>query len=177
MKRLIITLALAFVALCAFSQNKILRPRMEIAELESDGNTSLQVFYMDDESPRTYYLSVGHLGIGGDIVQLQVDPLFELFIPLGNSLEEAVDNIQQLKEFCNEPRLSAMELSGSFALAYPADPYETVTVTARRMLLSKILEFSIPREGFVRAVYVARSDLAGILTSLKLYRKLHPSEQ
>lgn len=30
-----------------------------------------------------YYLSVGHLGIGGDILQINFDRIFELFLPLG----------------------------------------------------------------------------------------------
>ncbi|MBQ6576495.1 MAG: hypothetical protein IJL91_01950, partial [Bacteroidales bacterium] len=75
MKRLIITIALTIFTLSAFAQNNMLAQRMEIVQLEAeDLNTvELEVFYMNDESPRMYYLSLGHLGIGTDILQLTFD--------------------------------------------------------------------------------------------------------
>ena len=98
MKKVILTLALVCVTVLAFGQNKILRPRIEIAEVETEIDeaftTELEVFYMNDENPRMYYLSLGHLGIGTDIIQLQFDPVYELFIPLGGTLEEAIAKMQ-----------------------------------------------------------------------------------
>ena len=77
MKKVILTLALVCVTVLAFGQNKLLRPRIEIAEVETeiDGafTTELEVFYMNDENPRMYYLSLGHLGIGTDIISYQRD--------------------------------------------------------------------------------------------------------
>ena len=93
MKRLLITIALAFVAVAAFSQNKLLRPRIEIAELENAVTIDaieMEVFYMNDEDPRMYYLSLGHIGVGTDIVQIDFDPVFELFVPLGGTIKEAI---------------------------------------------------------------------------------------
>ena len=98
MKRFLATLLLASAAAVAFAQNSLIRPRMEIAESEENG-ISLEVFYMDDESPRVYYLSLGHLGVGSDIVQIQFDPLYELFIPLGNTLEESIGKMEEIKEY------------------------------------------------------------------------------
>jgi len=182
MKKTFFTLALVCVTVFSFGQtSSILRPRVEIAEASSEEhNTSLEVFYMNDESPRTYYLSLGNLGIGGDIVQLEFDPVFELFIPLGGSLEEAISKMEEIKAFYKMPRLSQTEIEASFAALYPTDKIHTVTVTSRRFLLSKVLEFSIPVEGnepLVRATHIYKSDFNSLLTTLKIYKKLHPKQE
>ena len=180
MKRLFTTLFLACVTVFAFAQSSsILRPRIEIAEvLDENDNTILEVFYMNDESPRQYYLSVGNLGVGTDIVQVGFDPVFELFIPLGGTLDEAISSMEMLKAFYKQPRKSTMEIEGIFSVAYPNDNVLTVTVTSRRFIFSKVLEFSIPTEseGIVRATHIYRSKFNGLLTSVKFYRRLHPKE-
>lgn len=183
MKRIIATLGLACLTAFAFAQNaSILRPRIEIAETETEIaeaiETSLEVFYMDDESPRMYYLSLGNLGVGTDIVQLNFDPVFELFVPLGGTLEEAIAKMEEIKDFYNQPRLSTTELTGCFALAYPNDEAVTITVTRRQLAFTKLLEFSLPTgsEGIVRATHISRSDFNSLLSSLKFYKKLHPNE-
>ncbi|MBR4778886.1 MAG: hypothetical protein IK011_03250 [Bacteroidaceae bacterium] len=181
MKRIFATLALVCVTVFAFGQNSsILRPRVEIAEASSEEHgTDMEVFYMNDESPRTYYLSLGNLGIGGDIVQLDFDPVFELFIPLGGNVEEAIAKMEEIKALYKMPRFSQTEITGSFAALYPTGEPVTVTVTSRRFLLSKVLEFSLPVQGsdsLVRATHIYRSDFNSLLTTLKIYRKLHPKE-
>ena len=181
MKRIFATLALVCVTVFAFGQNSsILRPRVEIAEASSEEHgTDMEVFYMNDESPRTYYLSLGNLGIGGDIVQLDFDPVFELFIPLGGNVEEAIATMEEIKALYKMPRLSQTEITASFAALYPTDELVTVTVTSRRFLFSKVLEFSLPVQGsdaLVRATHIYRSDFNSLLTTLKIYRKLHPKE-
>ena len=179
MKKLIITLALACVAVLAFGQQKkVLRPRLEVAQVESDG-LEIEVFYMDDESPRTYYLSLGNLGIGGHLVSIDMDPLFELFIPLGNTLEESIAKMEEIKEFYKQPRLSTMEIIGNFSTVYPTDELINVTVTRRQRLFSKVLEFSIPTAGsetVVRNTHISKVDFNSLLGSLKIYKKLHPKE-
>ena len=146
MKKFLVALAFASVAILSFGQNKsIIRPRMEIVKTETEVigtfNTELEVFYMNDENPRMYYASLGNLGIGGNIVQLEFDPIFELFIPLGGTLEEAVAKLEEIKGFFKMPKKSSTELSGHFSVAYPTGDPVTVTVT-RRQGISKLLEFS-----------------------------------
>lgn len=185
MKKFVIALALVCVTIGAFAQKKVVRPRMEIVQSEEEAinglvSTSLEVFYMGDEDPRTYYLSVGHLGIGGDIVQIEVNPLFELFIPLGNTLEEAIAKMEEIKAFFKQPKLSTMELTGSYALAYPTDELVTITLTRRQAIASKLVEFSIPAPGsdtVVQATYVSKGEFGGLTSSLKFYKKLHPKEK
>ena len=183
MKKIITTLILVCITFFTFAQNPSpLRPRMEIADYEVEGeaaiDTKLEVFYMNDESPRMYYLSLGNLGVGTDIVQINFDPIFELFIPLGATLDEAIAKMEEIKDFYNQPKLATMELDGSFALAYPSNELVSVTVTRRQLIFTKVLEFSLPTdsEGIVRATHISRSDFNGLLTSLKFYRRLHPDE-
>ena len=178
MKQYILILVLALVSIGASAQkSSLFRPRVEIATLEvNDGATTLEVFYMNDESPRVYYLSLGNLGVGIDLVQIDFDPIFELFIPLGDSLEEAIAKMGEIKALFDQPRLSTSELTGCFAAGFPNGKYQTVTVTSRKLLASKILAFSIPTDtdGLVRATYVSKGDFGSMLTSLKLYKKIHP---
>ncbi len=61
------------VTVLSFGQNNsILRPRIELVEVETEIDeaftTELEVFYMNDENPRMYYLSLGHIGVGTDII-------------------------------------------------------------------------------------------------------------
>ncbi len=181
MRRLIITLVLACLTVFTFAQNSsVLRPRIEIAEINSEENhNNMEVFYMNDESPRVYYLSLGNLGIGGDLVQVDFDPVFELFIPLGGTITEAIAKMEEIKAFYKMPRLEKTEINGCFAVGYPNDKLAPVTVTSRRFLARKVLEFSLPTEteGLVRATHIYKGDLSGLLTSLKIYKKLHPKEE
>ena len=92
--KILVTLLVAVMPVMASAQ--VLQKaaqRMELATVESEAggvtHTELMVFKMQDAG--TYWLSVGNLGIGGEIIQLDFDPVFELFIPLGNTLEEALD--------------------------------------------------------------------------------------
>ena len=177
-----LVLLCAVLPILSYAQdsNSILRQRMEITEIEEgEGDhicTRLEVFYMNDESPRTYYLSVGNLGIGNDIVQIKFDPIYELFIPLGGNLDEAIAKLQEIKDFYKEPRLAQMEITGCLAPLYPNDNYEPVTLTRRNLVLTKLAEFSVPRDGMVRATYISRANIATLLSGVKFYQKLHPNE-
>lgn len=182
MKRIITILIFVCVSAFAFAQSSsILRPRIEIAEVSTeDINTvNLEVFYMNDENPRTYYLSLGHLGIGSDIIQIGFDPVFELFVPLGNTIDEAIAKMTEIKEFYKLPRLEQREINACFAALYPNDKLVPVIVTSRRLLSSKILEFSIPTqtEGLVRATHISKSDFGSLLMGMKIYKKLHPKQE
>ncbi|MBP5334923.1 MAG: hypothetical protein J6Y61_03935 [Bacteroidales bacterium] len=176
MKKYFISLCLACVTLFSFAQNSALRQRLEIVELEiNDGETQLEVLQMEDNG--RYYLSVGHLGIGDDIIQFQVDPVFELFIPLGETLAESMVTLNQLKEHLKQPAGQTIEVQGCLSLAYPNDQWETVKVTTRQFLFTKMLEFSLERDGYIRAVHIRRSDFNGLVNSAGFYQKLHPNEK
>ncbi len=178
--KILVSLLVAVMPLTASAQ--ILQKaaqRMELATVESEvggvAGVTIEVFKLADAG--TYWLSVGNLGIGGDIVQLQFDPLYELFIPLGDTIDEAIGTMQDLKDLYKKPKLSTTEVKGCLAAAYPSENLETVTLTNRRFLASKLLEFSVKRDDFIRATYIDKSSLGSLLNGLKFYKKLHPKEQ
>lgn len=181
MKKIFITLLIAMMPLMASAQ--VLEKaanRLELCTVETEyGENSLsgeiEVFQMKDTG--AYWLSVGHLGIGGDIVQINFDPVYELFIPLGNTIEEAIETMTDLKAFFKTPRLTTKQIKGCLAAMYPSDNMETVTLTSRRLLGSKIVEFSVKRDDLVRANYINKSNFGSLLSSLKFYKKLHPNQK
>lgn len=180
MKRIFVVLALAVMTATTLSAQVLQKAsqRLELATVETElggfETAQLEVFQMHDDG--TYWLSVGHLGIGSDLVQLQFDPVFELFIPLGNSLEEALAKMKELQAFYKKPRLSTMEVQGCLAAMYPGENLEPVTITSRRLLGTKILSFSLQRDDFVRATYISKADFGSLVFSLKAYKALHPKE-
>lgn len=163
--------------LISFAQDHKLPNRLEIAEVGVDeGDVQIEIFALLRDGQKSYYLSVGDLGVGNNVVQLHVDPLFELFIPLGNTLAEAQENLEMMKAMFKQSKGDTMQATGCLDLAFPGENLETVTITYTRFMLTHILEFSVQREGYLRATHITRSQFKSLVTSLKLYRKLHPKE-
>ena len=175
--KLSLVLLLAAFSVSAVAQSTQIPVIMEIASVESnEGSDVLQVFNMPKDDSDNYFLCVGHLGVGDDIIQFNIDPVYQLFIPLGNTLSEALDKLQQMQALFKESQGTSIEVQGCLAFGFPNDKYEPVTVTSRKALLSRSLEFSIHREDYMRATYIQRSDFSSIVSSLKFYKKLHPSK-
>lgn len=182
-KKTLAVLLLAVVPVLTYAQDlKKLSQRLEIAQVtagdeDSASSETIEVFKMrGDDGVNRYYLSVGHLGFGDEIVQVQIDPLFELFIPLGDTLAEALDKLKELQALYKRPRGSSIEVSGSLAFGVPSEKFEPVKVTYRKLLLSRMLDFSVEREGYIRSAYVRKTDFGSLVNSVKFYRKLHPKE-
>ena len=181
LNKILVTLLMAVMPVLASAQ--VLEKaanRLELCTVETQyGENSLsgeiEVFQMKDTG--AYWLSVGHLGIGGDIIQLNFDPVYELFIPLGDTMDEAIETMNDLKAFYKTPRLTTRQVKGCLAAMYPSDNMETVTLTSRRLLGSRIVEFSVKRDDLVRANYINKANFGSLLSSLKLYRKLHPNQK
>ena len=179
-KRVLIALLLAVMPVVASAQilEKAAK-RMELVSVESEigeaFTTELSVFQMDDD--HSYWLSVGHPGIGSELVQLRFDPVYEMFIPLGDTLDQAIETMKDLLEIYKKPRLYSTEVQGCLSAMYPnGEKLEPVTITSRRVLLTKILSFAVQRDDFVRSTFIDRSDFNSLVTSLKLYKKIHPKE-
>ena len=178
MKRIVSTLFVLAWTVVAFAQGSLLKQTLEIAEVEiNDGDVSLSVFDMPEDGLHQYFLCVGTLGIGDDFVQLQIDPVFQLFIPLGDTLEEAQARLEEFRDIANEPAGKETEIIGTLALSNPSTgETEPVYLTSRRFLFQRLVEFSVKRNGYVRATHIGRSDLGTLITSVKLYRRIHPDE-
>ena len=179
MKRFFCTLFVLAWTVMAFAQGSVLKQTLEIAEVEiNDGAVTLSVFDMPEAEQHNYYLCVGTLGIGDDFIQLHLDPVFQLFIPLGNTLEDAQAKLETFRDIAKEPAGTEMETVGTLALANPSTgEIEPVYVTSRRFLIQKLTEFSIKREGYIRATHIAKGELGTLVNGVKLYRKIHPKEE
>lgn len=176
MKKLACIISAIFMAISSFAQNSDIPVIKEIATVEQDGFSSLDLFNMPSDGENHYYLCVGSLAHGDEVVQILFDPVFKLFIPLGDSLDEALETLGKMQELFKQPVNSSMEMPGCLAFGFPNDHLETVKVTYRRPILTRKLEFSLEREGYIRATYVAKSDIGSIVTSAKIHKKLFPKE-
>jgi len=155
-----------------------LSKRREIIVIEEENsNDRMELFSMEQDEGIAYYLSVGSLGHGDNVIQVYIDPFHELFIPLGSTLEEANATLQQIKDFYKQPKGATMEIMGCFNKYIPNDNLETVTLTRNRLFLNNQIRFSVEREGELRATFIDRSSFNSLMSSLKWYRKMHPKKQ
>ena len=181
MKKLITVLVLAVLSFGSLTaQDKRAPGIFEIAEVEDSdtGQTTLSFFSIRaEDGTDLYYLDVGMLGAGDDVVQVLFDPVFRLFIPMGSTLAEAVENLEELQQLFKSEPGTTREMEASFAPLLPDERRETATVTYRKIFLSKKLMFSLEREGYIRATYVSKSDLGQLVSNAKWYKRTHPKEK
>lgn len=183
MKR-ILSLCLALtLTVSAFAQLSKIPQRLEIVEMEvNDGEINMEVFNMPDaDGGAHYYLTVGRLGIGDDIIQFNIDPVSELFIPLGDTLADAIGKLQQIQLIGKAPVGTSDDIDGCIAVGIPGDNLEKVKVTHEKPFLTHSLGFSVERftangDRYVRATYIPRADFNSLVTSTKFYQKIHPKE-
>ena len=177
LRKMVAVLLMAAVPVLAFAQDKKIPQRLELAEVEvNDGEVELEVFNMPEDGQNHYYLSVGHLGFGDDIVQVNIDPLYELFIPLGDTVAESLEMMKKMQGLFKSPKGTYIEVPGCLALAFPNDQRETVKVTYRRPLVTRLLEFSVERNGYIRAAHINKAEFNSLVSSVKIYKKLHKKE-
>ena len=185
MKKFFLIVSLFVWSVAAMAQLSKLPQRLELVtvdlEVGDQGSflsteENLEVFNMPEDGLNHYYLSVGHLGIGDNIVQFNIDPVFELFIPLGDTVAEALERLQGMQALFKGPKNGSIELEGCLAAAFPNDNMEKVTVTFQKVLLSKMLAFSVQRGEYIRATHIPKSQFNSLVRSLKFYRKIHPKE-
>ena len=66
------------------------------------GLYGLTSFLCSARGHRTYYLSVGALGVDNEVIQVHFDPLFRLNLMLGSTLDEAIETLNSLKKTYKE---------------------------------------------------------------------------
>ena len=177
LKKTLAILLFALMPLFAPAQDATIPFRMEITHAKTgSGQGQIEAFQLIKDGESSYYLSVGHLGVGDGVVQIQFDPLFELFIPLGDTLDEAIGTMEKMKEYYDKSSDNSFEVEGCLAVAFPTDEMQTVTLVPTRVLLTRYLCFKLVYEGYERNTYVARSNFMSILSGLKFYRTIHPDE-
>ena len=178
MKTLFKTLLIVLCATMPFfsyAQNlkEKISQKKEIVELESDEdnkNIPLEIFAMKSPDSTQFYLSVGPLGVGDNVLQVQFDPLFELFIEIGQTLADAEQTLYKIQNMYDQEGVS-MQLNGCLNVGFPNKDIEPVTITRKNFVLTKYLEFSVVRDGYVRATSVPKSDFNSLMLTYKLNRK------
>ena len=187
MKKIFLLISLLVWSVSAIAQGALQKipQRLEIVtvdlELGDEGSflsteENLEVFNMPIEGVNHYFLSVGHLGIGDDVIQFNINPLFELFIPLGDSLSEAQEYLLELQALYKGPKGKSIEIEGCLALGYPNGDMEKVRVTYQKVLLTNVLEFRVERQDCILATHIPKTEFGSLVRGLKIYRKLHKKE-
>ena len=178
MKRFLTILAFLAIGIAAFAQGSLRKQARTVSEVEiDDGAVTLSVFDMPDGDVHQYYLCVGQLGIGDDVVQFNIDPVSQLYIPLGGTLAEAQAKLEEIRGVANMTVGDGMETVGVLAVGNPSTGVEeTVYLTARRIVLQKHVEFTVKRNGYIRSTVIGRNHLGSLLTGIKFYRKIHPKQ-
>ena len=166
-------LAFSFAAL---AQESKIPQRLEVVEVE-DNDQTYEIFNMPRDGENHYFLDVGTLGIGTEIVQIHVDPLFHLYIPVGHTLDEVMEGLKQLQSLFKTAPGTSVEKQGCLTPVFPDEnELRPVKVTYRKVLLGRMLEFSIEEEDYIRSNHISKSALGSLVSSLKFYRSLHPKE-
>lgn len=148
MKKAIILFVALFCAAGLLAQTSKLPTVIDIVSVE-DENTgdSVEIVNIPVEGVNYYWLHLGEMGIGNRTVQINLDPVYQLYIPLGENITGAVATMEELKTLFKEPNGTTREI-----------------------------QFVIERDGYLRVTYISKSDFNSLLRGLKLHGKLHPSK-
>lgn len=180
MKRTVIILVMLVIWIAsATAQQPLPHPRLDIAQVSmGEKEAPLEVFKYSIDGENNYFLSLGNMGIGGKVIQFQIDPLFEFFIPLGKTLDEVTRELEKIQGYCKEAPKSSRMMEGCLDFYYPKQGKEQVKVTTRRsLIIGRTLEFALEREGYNRATYISSSNIKSLIKRVKSYRKIHPKEE
>lgn len=146
----------------------------EIAQVEDEaGNIVLEVFAHNKDGKTQFYLDVGNLGIGDEVVQVMFDPLFKLYIPLGETFTEAMEQLKEMQKLFKADPGTVSDYTGNFAAAAPTERLEAVRVTTGKTIFGRRLDFALEREGYIRGTSVSKSDFGSLMFTMKLNRKMY----
>lgn len=177
MKRIATLFAALLCAAGLFAQTPNPPVVNEIVHIEiGNTNQAVDVVNIPIDGVNRYYLHVGNMGIGDKVIQVELDPVYRLFIPLGNNITDAIAAMEDLQTLYKEPKGTMREIQGSFKPFFPTEELETVQVYKIKFLFENKLQFVIERDGYSRVAYLAKSEFKSLLSGLKFYGKIHPSE-
>ena len=179
LKQTIVFLLLAILPFGASAQkkNSIFDRNVLVEVGPDDETTSLEVFSLPKNGETRYYLSIGPVGIGNKVIQVYADPISELFVPLGNSLDESMKTLETLFDFFKMPKGTENTILGCLTPLLPKDDTEIFKVTSGKQLFSRYVVFSIQRDEYLREAQISKSEFRNLMNSMKFYRKLHPKEK
>lgn len=120
MKRITILFAALLCTAGLFAQSSKLPVVKDIVVIENENTgQAVSVVNIPLDGVNRYFLHVGNMGIGDKIVQVEVDPVYRLYIPLGNNITDAVAAMEELKTLYKSPR---EQCGRSRAASSPSSP-------------------------------------------------------
>ena len=173
-KTILASVLLSLVAVGASAQKINLPQVSTIVEIGDDDQTLFEVFSTEKDGQNLYYMSMYNVGVDGKILIIR-DPISQIFLHLGTSLDEAIGYLENLKSFFDQEVGFEADVTGSLGIGWPKDEARPVHVCYRRFV-SKFLEFTIEASGDTRISNITKSQLNSTLRSVKFYKKLHPKE-
>ena len=178
MKKIASFILALICTIALFAQTGKLPVVKEIVTVENENTgESVEIVNIPIDGVNHYWLHVGNMGIGNKTIQIELDPVYRLYIPLGENVTDAVSCMQELQTLFKEPKGTMREIQGSFKPFFPGENLETLHVYRHQPLLTNQIQFVIERDGYQRVAYISKSDFASLLRGLKMYGKLHPSER
>lgn len=175
MKKILCIIAMVFCTFALFAQETKIPQMLELVQIE-ENDVEFEVVNIPQDGQNHYWFNVGTMGFGDQIFQIQLDPLSHLYIPLGDTLAEAISKMEELQDLFNGTPGTSLFVDGCLTMLYPNDKLEQVKVSYYKPLLTRKLEFSIQQEDFLRAAYISRSNFNTLLKGLNFYQKIHPNE-
>ena len=177
MKRIASLIVAVICTTGLFAQTNKIPTIKEIVSIENENTTqAVQIVNIPVDGINHYWLHVGSMGIGNKVIQVELDPFDQLFIPLGDNITDAVAFMEDLKTLFKEPKGTMRVIQGSFKPFFPGENLETIQVYKHKPLLTNQLQFVIERDGYERVAYLSKSDFNALLKGLKFHGKLNPSE-
>ena len=172
MKRILVTLALIWIALCAYAQRDIpAGGSMEVASLESDDSVGgvgqgkqISLYKVkDNEGNPSFLLCVSHTLVSVSLGSVDLSTTFSIpggavLLDFGTTYQEAMDNLDALQNMFTEKDGMQKEL--------PCRDGSKVLCTLKKGLLGKHLD--------IAETSINKSDIKSLKTSFKISKKLHP---
>ena len=177
MKRITTLLAAIICTASLFAQTSKLPLIKEITSITNENTgQSVTIVNIPVDDVNHYWLDAGNMGIGDKVVQVEVEHIYRLYIPLGDNITDALKTMEELKALYKEPKGTMREIQASFKPFLPGEGLETVKVYRHQPLLTNQLQFVIERDGYDRVAYLDKSDFNALLSGLRFHGKLYPSE-
>lgn len=174
MRKVFVSLFFVALTVTAFGQKYEMTDYKPISNIEHNG-VQLEVFAMNNGGVEDYFVCLGNLGVGDDVIQLNIDPVSKLFIPLGNDLDGAIEKMTALQNIFKEDLGYTTTIDGILCPILPNGEIEPIEVIHKKVILTKNLEFVVTRNGYMRSTYIPRSTINSLAGGLKFYKKLHPA--
>ena len=184
MKRTILSVAAALMmATYVIAQDIPAGMRMELIESEDDSRDQYTIFkYKEKNGNEAYYMGVGNkielLGlVRDDITDMSISHMDEVCLPMGNTRQEVVDNLDSYLELLAKPAGTTVEfpcrINNGAGLGQES---KSTCIVTKRFLQGKRLCFHFTSGNRTAEADLRKSSVKSMKISVKLDMKLHPDK-